>query len=437
MKLKKFNQDKMLSIADTIQNNKYLMSVSNGLMASLPILMIGAISIILSSMPFEPYQNFITSIGIKDALGLPATLTIKIMSLYIVFFVAYRLAESHDHDSLAAGTISLMSFLIVTPFQVIEEAQYLPFEWLGAQGLFVAMIVGVFSTYLYMKIVDRNLVIKMPESVPPTVQKTFASILPGIIIVALFTIISALFNATSFGSIHQFIYTYLQIPMQYIGGSYWGLLFFVTVSNILWLFGIHGSMVTNVVAKPLLLSMDLANLAAFQAGEPLPFVISWAFRFLYSLIGGGGCTLGLCLLMAFKAKSKQLKAVGKLSLPTSLFSINEPIIFGVPIVLNPILAIPFIFTPIVTITCAYLTTVSGLIPTPIGVFLPTGTPVLFSAFVQGGILLVLFQVLMIGVTIVCYYPFFKRLDKNRCKEEDKADKNKDESKSQSIAIASN
>ncbi|WP_368901728.1 PTS sugar transporter subunit IIC [Oceanobacillus oncorhynchi] len=433
MNLKKINQGKLLSIADSIQNNKYLMSVSNGLMASLPILMIGAISIILSSMPFEPYQNFITDLGIKDALGLPANLTINIMSIYIVFFVAYRLAESHDHDALAAGTIALISFLILTPFQVIEEAQYLPFEWLGAQGLFVAMIVGVLSTYLYMQIVNRNLVIKMPESVPPTVQKTFASILPGIFIVAVFTIISVLFESTNFGSIHQFIYNTLQIPMQHIGGSFGGLIVFVTVSNILWLFGIHGSMVTNVVAKPLLLSMDIANLAAFQAGEPLPFVISWAFRFLYSLIGGGGCTLGLCLLMAFKAKSKQLKAVGKISLPTSLFSINEPLIFGVPIVLNPILAIPFIFTPLVTMTCAYLATVSGIIPTPIGVFLPTGTPVLFSAFVQGGILLVLFQFIMIGVTVVCYYPFFKKLDKDRCKEEAE----KDETENKNIAVASN
>ncbi|MGE7687361.1 PTS sugar transporter subunit IIC [Peribacillus simplex] len=418
MKLQKFNQDKLLSVANVIQNNKYLISVSNGLMATLPILIIGAISTILSSMPFEPYQDFITNIGIKEALALPANLTTNIMALYVAFFVAYRLAESHDHDALAAGTISLICFLVLTPFQVIKELQYMPFEWLGAKGLFVAMIVGVLTTWIYMKIVDRNLVIKMPESVPPTVQKTFASIFPGIVIVALITVIATIFKATSFGSIHQFIYTFLQIPMQHVGGSYWGLLTFVTVANILWLFGIHGSMVTNVVAKPLLLSMDLANLAAFQAGEPLPFVISWAFRFLYSLIGGGGCTLGLCLLLAFRAKSQQLRAIGKIALPTSFFSINEPLIFGIPVVLNPILTIPFILTPIVTMTLAYLATISGLIPTPIGVFLPTGTPVLFSAFVQGGIILVLFQLLMIAVTIVCYYPFFKKLDKQRCAEEE-------------------
>jgi len=167
----------------------------------------------------------------------------------------------------------------------------------------------------------------------------------------------------------------------------------------------------------LLLSMDIANLAAFQAGEPLPFIISWSFRFLYSLVGGGGCTIGLCILMAFKAKSEQLRTIGKIALPTSFCSINEPIIFGVPVVLNHILAIPFIFTPVITTTIAYVVTFMGIVPTPIGIFLPTGTPMLVSAFIQGGFSLIVLQALLIALTVVCYYPFFKKLDSQKCKEE--------------------
>lgn len=404
------NQEKIGEIAGKIQSNKYLISISNGLMATLPILMIGAISTLLSSVAYEPYQNLITSMGIKSSLALPARLTTDLIALYVSFLVAYRLAESYEHDALMAGIISLMSFLILTPIQMFGKIPAIPFEWLGAKGLFVAMIVGVLSTALYMEIVNRKLIIKMPSSVPPTVTKTFMAIIPGFLIVAIFTTIHALFKLTPLENVHQLIYNFLQIPLQHVGGSYWGLVIFVLVSEVLWLFGIHGSMITNVVAKPILISMDLANLAAFQSGQPLPYVISWSFRFLYVLIGGGGSTLGLCLLMAFRAKSKQLQAVGKLALPTSIFSINEPIIFGVPIVLNPTLAIPFIFTPIITMTIAYLLTVAGIVPIPIGVFLPTGTPVLFSAFVEGGLKLVVLQFLLIGVSAICYYPFFKKLD---------------------------
>lgn len=412
-----FNRDKFAIIADGIQSNRYLQALSGGLMLSLPLLIIGAISVLLSAFPFEGYQAFIKSTGLKPYFALPASFTINLIALYVSFLVAYRLADSYDHDALMAGVTSSIAFLILTPIGVFNKVSAIPFEWLGAKGLFVAMMVALLSTYLYMLIIDKKLVIKMPDSVPPTVTKTFSAIVPILLILIVFTAINAVFAGTVFKNIHNFIYQFLQIPLQYIGGSFWGLCTFLLISQVLWMFGVHGSMVTNVVAKPLLLSMDIANLAAFQAGEPLPFIISWSFRFLYSLIGGGGCTIGLCLLMAFKAKSEQLRTIGKIALPTSCCSINEPLVFGIPIVLNATLAIPYIFTPIVTTSIAYVLTVMGIVPTPIGIFLPTGTPMLFSAFVQGGLTLVALQAVLMIVTIICYYPFFTKLDAQKCKEE--------------------
>ena len=412
-----FNREKMTVIAGKIQSNKYLQALSGGLMLSLPLLIIGAISTLLSALPFEGYQAFIKDAGLKPYFALAANFTIDLIAFYVAFLVAYRLSESYEHDALMAGITSSIAFLLLTPIGVFDKVKAIPFQWLGASGLFVAMMVALLSTYLYMLIVDKNWVIKMPNGVPPTVTKTFSSIIPILVILAIFTAINALFSATEFKNIHNFIYKFLQIPLQHIGGSFWGLCAFIIISQVLWMFGVHGSMVTNVVAKPLLLSMDIANLAAFKAGEPLPFIISWSFRFLYSLLGGGGCTIGLCLLMAFKAKSEQLRTIGKIALPTSFCSINEPLVFGIPIVLNATLAIPYLLTPLLTTSIAYVLTVMGIVPTPIGIFLPTGSPMLFSAFVQGGITLVILQVFLVAVTIVSYYPSFKKLDAKKCAEE--------------------
>lgn len=417
MKISQEKQDRIRLVADKIQNNKYLSSVSNGLMGTLPLLMIGAVSTLLSSIPAAGYQAFITKTGLKPLLALPADFTINLIALFAVFIIAYKLAESFEYDALMAGVISLVSFFILTPTKTVEKVKYISYDWLGAKGLFVAMLVGVFSTILYMKIVEKKITIKMPKSVPPTVTKTFAAIIPGMIIVTVFTAIKALAELTGLGSIHDIIYNFLQLPLQHVGGSYFGLVIFILVSEVLWLFGVHGTMVTNVVAKPLLLSMDVANLAAYQAGQPMPFIISWSFRFVYVLIGGSGCTMGLNLLMMFKAKSEQLKAIGKVAFPTSCFSINEPIIFGIPIVLNPIFALPFIITPVITMTIGYVLTVMKIVPTPIGVFLPTGTPLIIAAFIEGGIKVAILQVLLIGVSALCYYPFFKKYDDMKYKEE--------------------
>ncbi|MBP2658355.1 MAG: cellbiose transporter subunit [Firmicutes bacterium] len=412
-----FNKEKIAGIAGMIQSNKYLQALSGGLMLSLPLLIIGAISTLLSALPFEGYQTFIKTAGLKPYLALAANFTIDMIAFYVSFLVAYRLADSYEHDALMAGVSSSIAFLILTPIGVFDKVAAIPFQWLGASGLFVAMLVAILSTYLYMLIVNKNWVIKMPAGVPPTVIKTFSSIIPSIVILALFTSINAIFGATEFKNIHNFIYKFLQIPLQHIGGSFWGLCTFIIISQILWMFGVHGSMVTNVVAKPLLLSMDIANLAAFKAGEPLPFIISWSFRFLYSLLGGGGCTIGLCLLMAFKAKSEQLRTIGKISLPTSFCSINEPLVFGIPIVLNATLAVPYLLTPLLTTTIAYVLTVMGIVPTPIGIFVPTGTPMFFSAFIEGGVMLVILQVILVAFTVICYYPFFRKLDVQKCAEE--------------------
>ncbi|WP_079708674.1 PTS sugar transporter subunit IIC [Paraliobacillus ryukyuensis] len=413
-------QQKLQSGAGKISSNKYLKSVSDGLMSALPALIIGAFSTLLSGMAIEPYQDFITNTGLKPILDLPSQYTIDMIALYAVFFIAYRLATAFDKDGAPAGLIALMSFFVLTPTALLDESAVLPFQFLGAQGLFVAIIVGLISARLYVLIVDKGITIKMPDGVPPTVSKTFAGLVPGILIVVLFTIISAIFDATTYGSMHQVVYSFIQTPLQNLGGGFWSLIAMILVIHVLWLLGIHGMLVVLPIYLSIWMPLGVENLDALAAGEELPNIVNTGFAQLFILLGGSGATLGLAIIMTFMAKSKRYKTLGRLSLPGSIFGINEPLIFGLPIVLNPYLAIPFVLAPLVVSIIPYFLMASGLVTKLAGAHLPLGTPAFFNAIIQGGFSILVLQILMIILSGIIYYPFFRIIDKQAVKEEESA-----------------
>lgn len=414
-------QEKLQSVAGNISGNKYLKAISDGLLSTLPALIIGAFSTLLASMAIESYQNFITETGLKGVLQLPATYTIDMISLFAVFFIAYRLAVSFNKDGAPAGLIALMSFLILTPYTMVEDDRVLPFQFLGAQGLFVAIIVGLLASRLYVFIVDRNFTIKMPEGVPPTVSKTFSSLIPAILIVILFVIVNTIFSNTQFESAHEFIYSFVQAPLQNLGGGFWSLIILTLVVQVLWLLGIHGMLVILPIYYSIWMPLGVENLNALSAGQELPNIVNTGFFMTFVIAGGSGLTLSLCILMAFWARSKRYKTLGRLALPGSVFGINEPLIFGLPIVLNPYFAIPFIVAPLLGAIIPYFAMASGLIPYVAGAHLPLGTPVIFSAFLQGGLILIVMQIINFIVAGLIYFPFFKSVDKKALEEEKSAE----------------
>ncbi|WP_017687362.1 PTS transporter subunit EIIC [Paenibacillus sp. PAMC 26794] len=406
---------KLQRFAGKIQQNRYMSAISNGLMSTLPFLIVGAFSTLFSALAWEPYQNFIAPV--KGIIGLASTMTTGIIALYAVFFIAYRLAQSFDKDPLVPAATALLSFLILTPVETFDKVRALPLQWLGAQGLFVAMFVGLIAARLYIWIVDRNWTIKMPEGVPPTVVKTFSGLIPAILVAVLFVVISGLFMQTSFVTVHQFIYTYLQVPLEGLGGSLGALIIALIIMQALWMFGIHGAIVTLAIVKPIWMSLDLANLEAFQAGAPLPNIIGLAFWYIYANYAP---MLGFALLLVFLAKSKQLRTIGKLGLPGTFFSIHEPLIFGIPVVLNPLLAVPFIASPIVCAVLGYFATTIGLLPAPIGIYPAFGTPIFALGFIEGSWRLAAAQLVLIPVCMLIYYPFFRILDRQALERESEA-----------------
>jgi len=409
--MKKNNiQTEFLKISTAIQRNKYISAISGGLGSLMALTIIGSIFTLINSIQISAYQDFLVKIGIKSYLSLPLNLTTNLFSVYAAFAIAYNLAQQFDQDGFTAGTLSLMSFLIVTPLVTLENGytMAIPFSWLGSMGLFVAMVIAIVSARLYVFILEKGIYIKMPNGVPPIIEKSFAALTPGFFITIIMLVVKAIFSATSYGNIHSCIFTLIQVPLQNIGSSFPALLVIMVLMSLFWFFGIHGSMVVYSVISPVLMPLMLENLAAYQAGEKLPHLIT-VQCLNFAGVGGSGATIGLVVAMLF-SKSKRYKTLGRLAILPSICGINEPVIFGTPIVLNMTFLIPFIVAPATLFTLGYVLTIIGIMPPLNGATVPTGTPIFFNGFLMGGWQFTVFQVIACIISYFVYLPFFKKAD---------------------------
>lgn len=254
----------------------------------------------------------------------------------------------------------------------------------------------------------------MPESVPQFVSDVFSGLIPVLIAATVAILLSFLFGKTSYGSFSDFVYSIIATPLQSLSSNVGSMLLIVLVQMSLWFFGIHGSNVVASFIAALYLPMDVANMDALKSGATnaeLPNILGSSFYNTFAGIGGAGGTLSLIIVILLFSKAKQAKAVANLSAVPGLFTINEPMIFGLPLVLNPIMAIPFILTPLAQVLIAYLGISSGLFPRLSGVQVPFGMPIGINGFLAGGWKITLLQMICVLVGCLVYYPFVKLLDK--------------------------
>lgn len=409
--------DKVLEFAARFQANIYLDSISKGLMGTLPITMIGSIALLLAVLPIQAWKDFITAIGVAPYLLAASTLTTSCLSIYASFLIGYRLAHHLQVDEIPGGLISLFAFFIATP--LTDGA--LTMSYMGAQGLFTALIASLLATRLYAGLMKCDkLKIKMPPSVPGMIATTFSTMIPAILVGLIFIGIAVVFSYTPWGSFAEMIYSLVATPLMNVGGNIWSLVAIVLVQMILWFFGIHGSLVVGTVINAVYMPMALENMELYAAGTPageLPHILGNTFYSLYAGIGGAGGTLSLLIVMFLFAKAKQNKELAKLAGIPGIFVINEPIVFGYPLILNPVMAIPFILTPIVQLLIPYFVTAIGLIPPLTGVQVPFGLPVIVNGFMAGGWTAALMQIIDIAVGCLLWFPFFKISDAQMYKEE--------------------
>lgn len=405
---------------DKLGANPYLQAISGAMMATLGPLFIGSMSVlIVVLMGMVPALAKLDKL--TELLSKVNTMTLGALAVYIAVLIAYHLVKKldEDEDPISASIISLISFLIITPLgKMADDSMGIPTNWLGAQGVFSALIVGIVSARLYLAIKHRGWTIKMPAGVPPMVTKTFEALIPTILIGLLFAIVDLLFSLTAFGNMHQFVYSIIQEPLKGVGGSIAVMILLSLLQQVLWFFGIHGTNVILPLVTPLWLAMDLENLNAVQAGLTPPNIVGLAF---FNIITWSGLGLGLVLLM-LRAKSQQYRQVGKISIVPAMFGITEPVIFGTPLVLNFDLAFPFITNNAIALTLAYVLTKLGIVAKFIGVQAIFGLPLGFHAAVEGSISIILLQLfIQLVLSPVLWYPWFKRLDMRTYKEEQAAE----------------
>lgn len=402
-----------------VGENKYLQTIMAAMLEILGPIIIGSFAVLGSV-----YASRYNLTSITDALNVVSTITINSIALYLAFLIAKHLVPYFikGDDGASAGIISLMAFLILTPLGDIKDGKNvvtaIPTTWLSAQGVFSAMIVGllVARAYVYMK--QHNWTIKMPEGVPPMVSNSFANLIPAVVIGAVAAVINYLFAMTSWGSFHQMIFSIIQTPLKNIGGSIWAMILVTLLMQLLWFFGIHGTNVINPIVMPIWMAMDLQNLSAYKAGQPVPNIIGLAF---FNVVTWSGTALGLVLLMIFVGKSKRYKELGRLAVVPALFGITEPTIFGTPLVLNFNFAVPFITNNTVAIIISYLAIKLGWVARFTGVQTVFGLPLGVFATVGGHASIIVLQVLIqLVLSPILWYPWFKHADKLALQDEQQA-----------------
>lgn len=410
-----FLETKLAPAGERIGNQRHLKALREGIMMAMPLVLIGSIFVLIVSFPIDAWTNWLHNFGELDVLlNQMVNNTFGLIGMVTSFGIAYRLAESYGTDGPSAGVLSLGSFLLMTPSIVSEEGVGgIPFNMLGGRGLFTAIVVALISAEIYRFFIQKNITIKMPSSVPDVVSKSFSALIPGAVIIIFFAIILKVLELLGLGSLNDVLSFVIGKPLGLIGGTLPGTFVAVLLNSIFWFCGVNGGQVVGSIMNPVWLQYTDANRIALAAGESLPHIITAPFMDLFVYIGGGGATVGLALCLMFFSKSKEYKTLGKISGIPALFNINTAILFSFPTVLNPIMLIPFILTPLVNAVVTYFTMLIGLVPLTTGVTLPWTTPPIIGGFLatggswQGALL----QLVLVGISFAIYFPFFKAADR--------------------------
>ncbi|WP_276870316.1 PTS cellobiose transporter subunit IIC [Lactococcus taiwanensis] len=414
--------EKVLPVATKIGANKYLITLRDAFMVSFPLTMFGSLIVVFNNLPFWPdtlKNNF------ANLFGNGQSATMSIMTVFVTLAIRYYWAKTEEVEGIFGGVVALASFLILTPFTVlvtgangksIEGTGLLSLDRLGAKGMFLGILSAFLAAKIFVWLTKKGYVIKMPDGVPPAVSKSFASLIPALGTLFVFLIINAIMVGVFTTNLHDVIYNLIQKPLTGLGTGLPATIIAIFLVQFLWFFGLHGQVIVNSVFEPFWQTNMLDNASLTQQGTNAlaehGHIVTKSFMDTFTVgLGGSGSTLVVVLLMAFVMKRKQYKEVARLALAPGLFNVNEPVIFGLPMVMNVSLFIPWLLAPIVSVVIAYLGFASGLVPLTTGAQVPWTMPIFISGFLATnsvmGAVLQLVQFLIIGLI---WFPFLKAID---------------------------
>lgn len=417
-KLMNWMEQVLVPLANRFSQNPILKTMSQGAMSLLAVIMVGSIFSILNSIPWEPYTAFLESSGLQTIFSFIPAVTTELLGLYMAYSVGRAGAQNFGlpENSFTCGILSLVCYLILVPFDSAEGITSIQTKYLGTQGIFVALLGGMLSAWFVCWIIKKKITIKMPSGVPPMVGESFAALIPAFLVIVLFAIIKTLFLMTPYGNPIDCIYSLIQTPLQALTSSLPAFLLLILIAQILWFFGVHGSYSVLPILFPMWIGYAAENTASAAAGLPIEHVLN-AGMWDLACLGGAGATIGLVIWLCFFSKSAQYKDFGRLTFPCGVFGVNEPVIFGLPIMLNPILFIPFVLAPVIIVSLAYFLISIGLISAPVGLIGAGSIPPFLHGLANGSLTFAIYEVAAIGISMLIYYPFFRLIDQNALKEE--------------------
>lgn len=404
--------------ANVVSTNKFIRALTAGFMASMPITLGTAAIAVLGNLPIAPWQNFLMSTGLYQTAQDFISLTLSLLAIYVVVTISYNYTKTEGKNAIVGAVMAAATFIALMPIKTSEIDGVMTTSLLtsnmGSNGIFVAMLVGLITPWAFCKLMDLKLTLKLPDSVPPMVTESLA---PTFVAMILFTgvfLVKWGLSLTSYGDIFTFITEVISKPVMLFGASPWAMVIMYCFMNLCWFFGIHPSPILSCYL-PVIMSANTANIEAFVAGQPLPY-LAFSVVFTAVYVGGNGNTLGLCLATLF-AKSEKYKSMRKLVIPANIFNINEPIIFGFPTMLNPLYFIPMVFTSLVSGAVAiFLVSILPVSLNP-SISLPWVTPGFVTSVMSGGLNLFLIWAVSLAIHFVMYLPFFMIDDSNAYKEE--------------------
>ena len=362
-------QNVLLSISSKVETNKYLGSIKEAFTMFVPFIIVGSFGSMLNILvsganglaQWVPWLS-----NLSPAFTAINFVTISCMSLPIAFLIGYKLAEKENLPQLESGLIGLLSYLAVCPNTISTVVEGLKDPVvvnglgagvIGAQGLFVSMIMSMVAVKFFGLLTNIDAIkIKMPDSVPTGIARSFNILIPIFIIITAFSVGGCLFNTFTGNYLNVWIYNIIQLPLQALANTTGGILVLALVNQLFWFLGIHGGMVIEGVRGPLSAAGLAENISAVQAGGVATNILTRGFWTSFVVVGGGGITLSLLIAIFIFSKREDHKSIAKFSLIPGICGINEPVVFGLPLVLNPIFAIPFILNSVIAAFIAVVAT---------------------------------------------------------------------------------
>ena len=422
-----FMNEKVVPKIMKFVNTKGVLALKDGMVYSMPLLIVGSIFLILANFPIKAVADALEASGITGILSQTYGATFNISAMIAVMGIAYNYAKLEGQEPLSGGVIALGVFLTIQPSSITTASgdvvgNLINRDWTAGKGMIGAIVVGLLVGFSYSWFLKKNIRIKMPAGVPAGVSNAFSALIPAAAIISVTAVVQGIFTLGLHTTVMEWIYSVIQVPMQGLTDSLPGAIVMCFLYPFLWVFGVHGSTVVGGIMDGLLQANCLENQAIIDAGMELTVangghIVTKQFVDQFITVTGCGVTIGIVVFMVAFAKSKQLKTLGRLEAVPALFNINEPLMFGIPIVMNPIMAVPFIAVPVISCVIQYFALATGLCPLYSAIQVPWTCPPIISGLLIGGWRTALLQAVIFVMSFFVYLPFIRKVDLANLAEE--------------------